>query len=232
MTKAYGKFASLPNVREEIDGIVKPRGILPGETLLDEGFTWNAMKNSLRKRYSLVHIASHFNFTPGNDTESYLLLGDGTSLPLSAMKTQTGVFGGVELLTLSARNTASGDEMKDKDGKEVEGFAVLAQRQGAKAVVATLWPVADESTSLLMREFYKLREAKKLTKGEALRQAQMTLLTGKTQGDPAKNVERAANQLKDEKAPPKRAKTFRIDPEKPFAHPYYWAPFILMGNWK
>lgn len=26
--------------------------------------------------------------------------------------------------------------------------------------------------------------------------------------------------------------TFKVDPKAPYAHPYYWAPFILIGNWK
>ena len=60
--------------------------------------------------------------------------------------------------SLVACNTATG--ASGATGKEVEGFAVLAQRQGAKAVVASLWPVADRSTKNLMQEFYQLREAK------------------------------------------------------------------------
>ena len=65
------------------------------------------------------------------------------------------------------------------EGTEVEGFAVLAQRQGAKAVVATLWAVADTSTQTLMQAFYQLRESQPgLPKVEALRQAQLALLRG------------------------------------------------------
>jgi CHAT domain-containing protein len=60
----------------------------------------------------------------------------------------------VELLTLPACNTAVGST--GAEGKEVEGWAVLAQRQGAKAVVATLWPVVDVSTTALMQTFYRL----------------------------------------------------------------------------
>ncbi len=65
------------------------------------------------------------------------------------------------------------------DGREVESFGVLAQRNGAKSVVATLWSVADDSTSLLMREFYRLREQSPgMLKSEALREAQLALLRG------------------------------------------------------
>ena len=83
------------------------------------------------------------------------------------------------------------------NGAEIENFGALVQRQGAKSVMATLWPVIDESTSLFMKRFYQLREQNKLTKAEALRQAQLSMITS---GDK-------------------------------FAHPYYWAPFVLMGNW-
>ena len=65
------------------------------------------------------------------------------------------IFSKVELLTLSACDTATGGE---RQGKEVEGFAVLAQRQGAQAIVASLWPVYDTSTSQLMQHIYRLRD--------------------------------------------------------------------------
>jgi CHAT domain-containing protein len=63
-------------------------------------------------------------------------------MTLAEIKNSSNLFGGVELLTLSACDTATGGG--GADGKEVEAFAVLAQRQGAKAVVASLWPVADK----------------------------------------------------------------------------------------
>ena len=28
-----------------------------------------------------------------------------------------------------------------------------------------------------------------------------------------------------------RKATYQPDPIRPYAHPYYWAPFVLMGNW-
>jgi CHAT domain-containing protein len=177
-----------------------------------------------------VHIASHFQFSPGNETNSALLLGDGTFLSLAQIKSLPNVFGGVELLTLSACNTATGGS--GANGKEVEGFGVLAQRQGAKAVVASLWPVADRSTKLLMQEFYRSREARSgESKIAALREAQLKLLRGEITADTAQSTNR---QITHEEAKPDetRRPLFKPDPKAPFAHPYYWAPFILIGNWK
>ncbi len=84
----------------------------------------------------------------------------------------------MELLTLPACQTAVVE--KDSNGKEIEGFGYVAQQKGAKAILATLWSVADESTQLLMSEFYRLRkENSALTKAEAMQKAQIKLLNGK-----------------------------------------------------
>lgn len=70
-------------------------------------------------------------------------------------------------------------------------------------MVASLWPVADQSTSRLMREFYRIRESSpSTTKLEALREAQLELLHGEIK-----------------------------QPNQDYRHPFYWAPFFLMGNW-
>jgi CHAT domain-containing protein/tetratricopeptide (TPR) repeat protein len=227
VSKAHGDFIALPSVPEELRSIFREdsdaapaaaeaRGVLPGKVMMDEEFTGEALRSSLRLRYPVVHIASHFAFRPGDETDSYLLLGDGSRLSLAQVKAAANLFGGVDLLTLSACDTASG--AAGGDGKEVEGFAVLAQRQGAKAVVASLWPVADSSTRLLMAEFYRLR-GQGMTKAEALSRAQVELLRG-ADSQPA-NGERRGLALGGAATPAAK-----------FSHPYFWAPFILIGNWR
>jgi CHAT domain-containing protein/uncharacterized protein HemY len=195
VTKKHEDSEALPEVAAELAGVGE---ILHGEIKLDEQFTEASMRATLLKRFPVVHIASHFRFRPGDQSKSFLLLGDGGHLSLAELKTLPNLFSGVQLLTLSACNTGVGD------GSEVEGFGTLAQRQGAKAVIASLWSVADESTSLLMREFYRIRESSPgMTKLEALRESQLELLRGEGQSKAG----------------------------APYAHPFYWAPFFLMGNW-
>src|SRR5262249_20344879 len=123
VSKAHGeRIPALPGVVDEMRGIIRDEsataaaaavpasqtGVLPGVVKLDEQFTEDAMLAELRKRHKVVHIASHFQFAPGNETNSALLLGDGTFLSLAQIKSLPNVFGGVELLTLSACNTATG----------------------------------------------------------------------------------------------------------------------------
>jgi CHAT domain-containing protein/Tfp pilus assembly protein PilF len=204
VTKAYEGLPPLPLVSAELSGIIATKpgdaGVLAGEIKLNGAFTQQALRDTLRKGYAVVHIASHFKFQAGNEMQSYLLLGDGGHLSLAELKASANLFAGVRLLTLSACNTGMGD------GTEVEGFGALAQRQGAQAVIASLWPVADSSTKVLMQKFYRIREASPgKTKLEALREAQLALL--------GTSVKRPAGA------------------ESPYAHPYYWASFFLMGNW-
>lgn len=223
----FGSTASLPAVAAELAGIITTKpgdgGVLDGEIELDAEFTQQSMRQILLKRYPVVHIASHFTFQPGNDANSFLLMGDGGHLSLAELKTSANLFGGVQLLTLSACNTGVGD------GAEVEGFGTLAQRQGAKAVVASLWPVADESTALLMREFYRIRESNSaLTKLDALREAQLELLGGMNTGSAA-----SQRGLVHDPTGPAAPRGSGVSPREilEFRHPYFWAPFFLMGNW-
>jgi CHAT domain-containing protein len=90
-------------------------------------------------------------------------------------------------------------------------------------VIASLWPVADESTSNLMQEFYRIRESTPgLTKLEALRQAQLHLLRG-AESSPIEATPDGSNSS--------LSSPFQSSVKTPFSHPFYWAPFFLMGNW-
>ena len=233
VSKAHSPFLSLPAVPAELHAVIRDEagnssseGVLPGRILLDEQFTEKNMEEALKEGYELIHIASHFQFKPGNNTDSFLLLGDGTPLTLAEIMATGDLFAGVDLLALSACNTAMSGVAAN--GTEVEGFNMRAQQQGAKAVLATLWSVSDESTRLLMERFYKLRaENPQITKTEALRQAQLTLLRGAERG--------SAEIAKDDAKPETESSgepIFQKDASAPYAHPYFWAPFILFGNWR
>jgi CHAT domain-containing protein len=219
-------FNALPAVREELKAIIRDEtsqetetGVLPGRRLLNSTFTEASLKQSLGKRYKVIHIASHFSFRPGDLTDSFLLLGDGQVLTLNKIKNNPQLaFIGVELLTLSACKTAVGDA--NANGVEIESFGVIAQETGAKAILATLWSVADESTSLLMSEFYRLRkETPQLTKAEALQRAQQEMIAGKLKPSQTKGDRRDTSEAVSETA-------------TDYTHPYYWSPFILIGNWR
>lgn len=244
-------FGTLPGVGEELRLLVRqegnPHGIFDGETLQDAQFTKAAMLSALRRKRPLLHIASHFAFRPGDEERSFLLMGDGTAFPLSEMKQQVNLFDGVELLTLSACNTAA--QQPGANGREIDAFAELAQRLGAHAVMATLWSVADNSTPWLMREFYQTRQNQALNKADALRRAQLALLTGRAKAKPLPATQKGAKRVQvlvDDVAgrtgngtraelvfvEARNAVPFKKDPRKPFSHPYYWSPFILVGNWR
>jgi len=222
VSEAHEGFNPLPDVPKELQAVVheagSPGGALPGVRLLDEKFTRQALEGSRGAGYQVIHIASHFDCR-GTDEDSFLLLGDGSHLTVKDIRAEGGLFRGVELLTLSACNTAMGEERKD--GREVDGLGEYAQNQGARAVMATLWPVADESTAELMAAFYRLKE-QGLTKAEALRQAQLTLLKGSA-------LPQNTGSVRGITLPP--GATVRSQ-NAGYSHPFYWAPFILIGNWK
>jgi CHAT domain-containing protein len=177
----------------------------------------------------MVHLASHFDAqASGDSTKSFLLTagnekGDrsGFHLTLDAIKHDPGYsMNRVELLTFSACKTAVAS--KAADGHEVDGLAGVGHKLGANAVMASLWEVDDASTAELMSDFYRrwVDGGGKVTKVEALRQAQLDLLNG-----PAKTRSDASDR---------GFGNGRAEQNMPlgYAQPYYWAPFVLMGNWR
>jgi CHAT domain-containing protein len=227
VTKGGSGYDPLPYAGVELNGIAGKNGILTGSVLLDSAFNESSLRDGLDQGYPIIHIASHFQFAPGDMDDSFLLLGDGSHLTLAQIKTKLN-FTNVELLTLSACQTAVGDDNVAHHGVEVESLGAIAQQAGAHAVLATLWPVADVSTAGLMRTLYEAHKDDHLDKAEALRSAQLALLHGTVKVEGSGQGARGLTRVGTGKA----TGNFKVDPKAPYAHPFYWAPFILMGNWQ
>jgi CHAT domain-containing protein len=229
VTKEHPGAVALPAVKDEFAGIVDA-GVMKGSYALDEKFNLTSFQTALSSPANVLHIASHFKFDEKKADNSFLLLGDGTHLSLKMMKDLGLKFANVDLLTLSACETGLGGGRNSK-GKEVEGFGILGQKLGAKGVLATLWEVADESTAITMQSVYRSRRDSELSVSDALRNAQLDLING-TQRDPSRDkmalpTRRFSGEADTDTKTPTR---YLEDKRKPFAHPFYWAPFILMGN--
>ena len=97
-------------------------------------------------------------------------------------------------------------------------------------MLATLWPVADHSTGVLMQSFYKFHaEQPDLTKAEALRQAQLDFIRGKWISQNGAIRTRGMKVSKPEEETD--GSEIPHNAQNLYTHPFYWAPFVLMGNW-
>jgi CHAT domain-containing protein len=224
-------FSGLSGVKKEIltifgDQLTNQKGYFFGQTYLDQKFTRQQLL--LNPKPAIVHISSHFVFQPGDASNSFLLLGDGTPFPLSEMQRTANMFEGVDLLTLSACETAA--QQSAANGKEIDGFAELVQRLGASSVIATLWNVSENSSAKLLMEFYRLRkDAPGSTKAETLRNAQLSLLNGSNSPQAGAEI-RASRPMINYSAKNPKNTVFKPAPEAPFEHPYYWSSFVLFGG--
>lgn len=209
-------FRGLPFAGLEVENLATT---VPQTTsLVDSAFNPDATIPRMDD-YTVVHLATHAAFVNGRPEDSFILFGDGSAVTLQDVKQWS--LQNVDLIVLSACETGLGGELGN--GEEILGFGYLMQQAGARAAMASLWSVDDGGTQALMNAFYAALQGGKLSKAEALRQAQIALITGDYTA--LGESDRAAIEvvLRDRHALPAKVRN-RLD------HPFYWAPFILIGN--
>jgi CHAT domain-containing protein len=172
LSKPVQGFAALTYVPGELKSIDQSYA---SETLLNENFTLEELQQKLAdEQFSIVHIASHGQFD--RDVHKTFVLTYDKKLTLNDLEVliRPSQYRGrpVELLVLSACQTASGDD------RAALGLAGVAIKAGARSALASLWFVNDQSTSALITEFYtQLRQSPPVSKAQALRAAQIKLLS-------------------------------------------------------
>ena len=139
----------------------------------------------------VLHLATHGESNSENSLTNYLKMSGNEKIAQEEIFGLT--FDNTSIVTLSACNTAVGDNL---DSKFVASLAEAFWLGGSQSVIASLWAVNDASTGLLMTEFYQGLRAGK-GKALALKDAQL-----KVRSTPG------------------------------YEHPYFWAGFLLFGDWR
>jgi len=179
VTKPVQGFPPLPYVSEELAAV---REIFGGTILLNEEFRVSALEQNLREeRFSILHIASHGQF--GRDVDRTFVLTFDGRLTMDRLDQVVGLFKTrqepLELLTLSACETAAGDD------RAALGLAGVAVKAGARSALATLWYINDEASAKLIAEFYRQLQDPSISRAVALQRAQQMLLAEPRYGHPA-----------------------------------------------
>jgi len=179
----------LPGVKTEVEMLSK---IANTQGMMDDDFQLGLFKQK-SKAAQIIHIASHGMFT-GEPESSFIMTHDrllDMNILGDLFKTGSNTDKPVELLVLSACQTAEGDD------RSPLGLSGVALQSGARSILGSLWPVSDDAAKTVFPKFYsKLKDDESLSKAKALQSAQIELIHSKEMG-----------------------------------HPFYWAPFILIGNW-
>ena len=159
-------FPGLPAVVQESELISKS---FAPTTLMDGTFLKGDLVDTfLRNDFRYVHIASHGQFS-GRADSTFVLTYDGflTLDDLENLIRPSSYRGApVELLTLSACQTAAGDD------KAALGLAGVAIKAGCRAALASLWFVSDQASALMVDEFYRALAKPGTSKATALQHAQ------------------------------------------------------------
>ncbi|MDB9528837.1 CHAT domain-containing protein [Oscillatoria sp. CS-180] len=191
LSESREDFAALPFVETELETIEDE---VPSQVLLNETFDTETFASQLTDTaFPIVHLATHGQFGATLE-QTFILTWDGrinaNQLSQLLQNSEIAREGDVELLILSACETATGDD------QAALGLAGIAVRSGARSTLATLWQVSDLGTSLWMGDFYSQLADTQQTKAQMIRNAQLNML--------------ATEEYQD---------------------PFYWAPFVLVGNW-
>jgi CHAT domain-containing protein/lipopolysaccharide biosynthesis regulator YciM len=168
-------FDALFAVPDEIKTV---KSIFPNHTpLIDDNFTPENFQQKLKKTtYSIVHIASHaqFGIIP---EDTFIVTGKNQKLTISQLETSlrnlNNKSDSVELLTLTACETAVGDE------RTTLGLAGVALQVGVKSAIASLWSVTDESTSEIVKTLYTNYRNNGMGIAQALQTAQIKMIKAK-----------------------------------------------------
>jgi hypothetical protein len=253
-------FAPLPGTRYEVDAIAalfqaadRPTRILLGADASEPELDRIASSGEMGQ-FGFIHLATHGMINEDIPARSAVILTQaGLADPLEQVMNHKLVFDGrlsvreiqrswdlkAVLVTLSACETALG---REAGGEGFVGFTQALLMSGARSVCLSLWKVDDTATALLMQRFYASLLGRRpglagpLPKAEALREAK-AWLRGLHRAEAlavSAELTGGVDRSKGSKARPPGELSATIpgrnDNDRPYASPYFWAAFVLVGD--
>ena len=195
------KTLGLPSTDDEVRMLSAFLGAGTEGTVIGDDATEHAVRTAPLDRYRVISFATHgflsrevAEYTGGKVSEMALALRPGngedgllTSSEAAALRLNA------DWVLLSACNTAAGE------GDDAEGLSGLARAfffAGAETLLVSHWPIDDTATPALLSDvMLRSISGDTLSRAQALRQAQLTMLS-----------------------------------QPQYAHPFYWAPFSVVGD--
>ncbi|MGL6338559.1 MAG: CHAT domain-containing protein, partial [Waterburya sp.] len=179
------------------------KSIFPkSQELLNQEFTATSIEQQLQSGFPVIHLATHAVFS-SDPQKTFIVAGDRSIININTFNN-----------LLRSSNTTkpelivlSACDTATGDERAILGLAGVAVRSGS-STLASLWSVGDASTAQLMSQFYREFDQPGVKKAQALQKAQLSLI---------KSLRTNSPLLELQELPP---------------HPYYWAAYVLVGNWQ
>lgn len=194
----HKKYPRLEYSGKEIENIASFfQGGSPVIYLRNNAKEENLKRNGELNKFNNIHFATHGFIDEDKPDLSSLVLTSGKNSGEDGFLQAAEIFSlklNADLIVLSACQTGLGKLVR---GEGMVGLTRAFMYAGTPSILVSLWSVSDMSTAALMGEFYKNLIRNKLSKTNALRKAQLTLIN-----------------------------------DQKYAPPFYWAPFILIGDWR
>lgn len=179
LTESAQGFPAKPDKGEEVHAVNAMYG---GTSLMNSQFSTPSLEQEIRNQgLGIVHVASHSEV--GNDATKSFLLAYDDKISMDRLAQMVGLWQErkqpLELLTLSACETAAGDD------RAALGLSGLAVKTGARSALASLWVAEDQVVPDLVREFYRQLQDPTVSKAVALQRAQQKILAQRGHSHPS-----------------------------------------------
>lgn len=197
----------IPGTAAELEGLAETLGVPISAARLRERATETAIKSADLRHTRILAFATHGLIAgQGGMAEPGLVY----TPPVEASERDDGFLTASEIsalhidaewVLLSACNTAAGDALEDS--QSLSGLARAFFRAGARSILASHWPVDDGvAPRLTVRTLQIERSQPSLSRAQAFQQSMREV----------------------------REDATHDTPRSTWAHPYYWAPFVLIGE--